>query len=328
MAIIGIIGTSASAAGEAAIASLDDLRDRAALNEEEFWAIVGISETPAECLGDVMQWLIDNEVAYDLVVHPSMVEGLEEEITGPADKTFKIKAVETKVLDRLVEHGGTVLLCLIGEDEPNNEITAVITKAAESGVTVFDEALTEIVFEGEGEEEEEGGDEAAAEDEYDFEALGASGDEGDADAIATLTELAEANELNPDEYATWTELAEALHELALAEPEPEAAPEEEPVEGAWTQEALDAIKSLADLRTIAKQAGIDGAAKMSRPALVEALLGTAAPAADEAPEPEEEQPVVKKGGKIITDTPVNTVEKAYIEFGVALANLIRAVAGK
>lgn len=323
MAIIGIIGSAESAAGEAAVASLEDLRDRAALNEEDFWAIVGIGENPPEALGEIMQWLIDNEVAYDLVVHPSVHGDLEDEITGPADKTFKVKAVETKVLDRLMEFSGDALLVLIGSDEPSNELTAVISKASESGVTVYDEALSEIAFEGEGDGEEaaEGGDE------YDFEALGASADEGDDESIATLSELAEANGMNPDDYPTWNELAEALHELAIATPEEEAAPEEpEAEEGTWTQAALDAVKSLSDLRNIAKQAGIEGASKMQRPALVEALLGSAQAAADE-PEAEEEKPVVRKG-KGVDKAPDTTVEKAYIDFGVALANLIQAVAGK
>lgn len=58
----------------------------------------------------------------------------------------------------------------------------------------------------------------------DFNALGEAGDEGNRKAIATLTEMAEAADLDPDDYETWTDLAEALAE---AEPEAEEAEEAE-----------------------------------------------------------------------------------------------------
>lgn len=57
--------------------------------------------------------------------------------------------------------------------------------------------------------------EAATDEEIDFEALGTAADEeygttGEAESCAKLRELAEAQDINPDDYPTWTELATAL----------------------------------------------------------------------------------------------------------------------
>lgn len=73
------------------------------------------------------------------------------------------------------------------------------------------------------EEEEADGEEATDEGDdgvIDLEALGVAADDGDEDALATLTTMAEAAEIDPDEYDTWAELAAAL-------PEEEAEEEDE-----------------------------------------------------------------------------------------------------
>lgn len=72
-----------------------------------------------------------------------------------------------------------------------------------------------------GEDEDEGEAEQDPEAEGegdDIPALGEAADEEeDEDAIARLTELAEENDLDPDEYATWSELAEELEPLVGGE---------------------------------------------------------------------------------------------------------------
>lgn len=81
-------------------------------------------------------------------------------------------------------------------------------------------ALSKWIFEnqpGEPPEEEDGDGDGDGEDEDeegpDLEALAtAADDDGDEDAIETLTGLAEEAELDPDDYDTWADLVEALSE--------------------------------------------------------------------------------------------------------------------
>lgn len=79
------------------------------------------------------------------------------------------------------------------------------------------------------EEEEEESEEEEAEGEAEeatLEALGEAADEGDEDALAKLTELAEAAGIDPDEYESWADLAAALPEEEEEEEEEEEAEEE------------------------------------------------------------------------------------------------------
>lgn len=81
----------------------------------------------------------------------------------------------------------------------------------------------------EGEEYSDGGADPDSGDSIDaatLETLGADADTEDESAIETLTGLATAAELDPNDYPTWAELAEALKAYA-PEPEPEEEPEEE-----------------------------------------------------------------------------------------------------
>lgn len=74
---------------------------------------------------------------------------------------------------------------------------------------------------GDGTTDDGGGDAAGGdgEDEVDFVALGSQADDdGDVEAQATLTEHAEKNGMDPDDYPTWAELATALAEAAGTSP--------------------------------------------------------------------------------------------------------------
>jgi len=82
--------------------------------------------------------------------------------------------------------------------------------ALDNGAEESDEDGTEP------DEDEGAGDDEATEEGDDLPALGAAADEGEADAIARLTELAGENSLDPDDYATWADLAEALAEDPFA----------------------------------------------------------------------------------------------------------------
>lgn len=108
---------------------------------------------------------------------------------------------------------------------------------------------------GEGEQAE-----ADAEDaEEDLEALAELVDEGDDEdgkAEERLTELAEENDLDPNEYPTWAELAEAITEAAGGE--------------GTNQEAELKAMSIADLRAKAKELEIDSTGAKS--ALIARIL--------------------------------------------------------
>lgn len=78
-----------------------------------------------------------------------------------------------------------------------------------------------------------------------FDELGEKADEDDEDAQASLTELAEALEIDPDDYDSWAELATALAE-------PPAAPEEEVEAEPETADADDE-----DLEALGEQADDD-----------------------------------------------------------------------
>ena len=92
----------------------------------------------------------------------------------------------------------------------------------------------------EDEDEDEDADEDEDDDEVDFDSLGEEADEGDADAIAKLTELAEAADLDPDDYPTWAALAETLE--ALEEPEEEEEPPPPPAKKATKKAAAPEAK--------------------------------------------------------------------------------------
>jgi hypothetical protein len=95
-------------------------------------------------------------------------------------------------------------------------------------------------------------------------------------AQGLLNDAAEEAGIDPNDYATWAELATALQELldagaAATEPDDEESEPEPAIEG-LTREALVG-KEIAEIKALAKAAGIEGYSKMRREPLINALLG-------------------------------------------------------
>lgn len=107
------------------------------------------------------------------------------------------------------------------------------------------EMILELQDSGDGDDGGDEEDETAADDEDgdDLEQLGEDADGEDEEAQERLTELAEENDLDPDEYSTWADLAEALAELDGGDDE-----EEDELD-------LDSM-SVGDLRTKAEELGL------------------------------------------------------------------------
>ena len=304
MAIIGIIG-NAEADAEVVKDGLTDLLEKSNNDgDDTFWAIVGITEDSPEVISTVIEWLQENEVAYDLVITPTAADGLAEvapEILDGADATVKIKGVDSKVVSRLKAEGGTHLLVLLGE-EPEDALVKIVETAVTAGIKAQDlsDALTELEFtededatepesepapaKAKGATKKGAAPKAKEEPKVDYEQLGldADCDEDDDDydaeaaqvAMEELTTVAKARGVDPDDYATWSELATFLA-VAAGVDEVDAGetteynPDDEPV--GWTEEAL-AGKNLTQLKQIAKASGVADASKMTRPNLVKALL--------------------------------------------------------
>lgn len=324
MAIIGIIGI-AEATKSMVTKGLADLQS-AVEEGEEFWAIVGVAEEPPEAVQYVIDWLIEQGVAYDLVSHTDFFEIMPDEYKDGADKTFKTKLYEDKVVDRLIEYEGTHLLVLAGNDEaPSDAVQDAAQKAYDAGIKVLDlaDALAEIDFAPENVDAPEPVEETA--EEVDWDAKGAEAEIGDGDAQELMTGAAAGFNLDEDEVnaMTWVELGAKLTELvaAIAKPskaaskkapakaaasEPEESSVDEPT--GWTKELLSK-KDLKELRALATQSGIEGAAKMGAPALRTELLALSS-----------------GGTRTSTGTPLNTgIDTGEVELDEALAQIIQGL---
>lgn len=337
MAIIGIIGI-ADTTKKMVDKGLADLQ--ANVGQEEFWAVVSVPEDATESVGYGLTWLIQQGVAFDLVIDPSMVEATPAEVRDAADQTFETKTTEMKVVDHLLANGGTHLLVLAGSDEPTDAVWNAAVKAKESGLKVLDlaDGCVEIAFEDDAQDAPAPED---AEERPDFESLGTKADdESDAAAIAELESMAEANGIDHTAIATYSEVAVLLAELfdadapAEEEPEPKAPPKKAGTKAApaaakpadedegtgWTEEAL-AKKDLKQLRALAAQSGVEGAGKMPIGKLREALLGLSAGEAPAAEEPA--APATKPvKGKVTGTALANAANTSNVEANEALQQII------
>jgi hypothetical protein len=106
-------------------------------------------------------------------------------------------------------------------------------------------------------------------------ALGKAADVGGDKAIETLTELAEAAGLDPDEYDTWAELAEALGEVEGGEDDaPEAEEAAADDDDVITEEKL-AVMSLRELKAVCAELDIEIEAGWKADDMREAILALA-----------------------------------------------------
>lgn len=298
---IGIVGAT-DASEEMVTAGLSDLRDKAAEDGEEFWAVLGINEaSPEGAVGAALVWLAENSVAYDIIITTSLFGNLDDDVKNGAAKIIKCKDADVngKVLDRVIEFDGSHLLVLLGDpDTADDELQAVAQRAYDNdSITVLDlaDSLSEIDFSPET-QDASGDDE---DEKPDFELIGNNADAGDFESIDDLTKRANKAGLAIDDYPeSWLSLAEALNDLydeahkpvpvkaatkkAAATPTKAAATKTAPSKKSaaatedtgpieMTAEVLEAM-DLKSLRTLAAQSGIDGAAKLAAPAARAALL--------------------------------------------------------
>lgn len=288
-------------------ATLDDYLDTHLEHtpDEDFAFVIAAGyknlSTKNSSMESVIEWCQEAEVYFELFHNSDDVapfEGAAEVSFGYDDDTYMIAAVERGYA---YDRDNTVVLALVGEVEPSVEVRRAIERAIDSHMVVRDlaeGALTYIKFHGDAvDTEPPPEDDMAAEEEetLSLAELVELADEGDEDAAAALTEACEEAEIDPDEYATWAELAPVLAEaLGLEEEEEEAEEDEESDDDSgWTEEALKGM-TLKEVREHAEAAGIEGAKKMPRAKLVEALI---AGTSEEGGEEEEEAPAPKRGAK-------------------------------
>lgn len=336
--IFGVIGKT-DASKKLIVAGLSELRDKAAADNSAFWGVVGLTPESGDQHGAVLDWLIEERIAYDIVIHPDVADDLPDQYSSGADKVMKSKTVEAKVVSHVAENEGSTIVAFIGDEEPGDTIMAAIEKAINAGMTVYDicDGMAEVSL-GEEDAKDEG-------DEQDFAALGEAADGGDVMAQETLTELADGV-IDEDEFnsLSWTEVAEKLAEVGDAAPEPEPEKKAPAKKGAapkkaassankWTEEDLDS-KQIKELREIATAASIEGSGKMGFEALKKALIGVAkgqaADEADTAADEPEEQPKTAAKGKAAPKKTTDSADKldAFIgEFTLAFAKFIKAVVG-
>jgi hypothetical protein len=133
------------------------------------------------------------------------------------------------------------------------------------------------------EEDDEADDEEEAIDVDELKALAKKADKGNDESMEALTAVAEACELDPDEYGTWAELVTAIVDFLSADDEDEEAEEEEDEDGEEEEgdedEAeidLDTLNgmSLAQLREFAEEYDIEHKG-LTKKALIQAIVDAA-----------------------------------------------------
>lgn len=342
--LYGVFG-NAETTEEMVDASLSELRDAADSEGEAFWFIFGLTPDSPAIMGFAVQWAIDNSVAYDIVVHPTIADKVPEDFTANADKVTKIKDVEKKVVDRLIAEGGRGVLLFAGEDGDSvnsDELLKTAQRAFDEKILVLalDDANNSLDFSEDTSDVTVDGDE-----DIDFEALGATADGDDEEesnvAIEQLQAVGETLGISADDHSdkTWTEFAEVLAEEAReaeerkgAKPAKAAAKTSKSTSKAasstkantWTEEALTALAPK-ELKEIAKAAGVENFGKKGVAALIKDLLGKPTGEAAE-PEPEPTKPARTRAAKK-TAEPVEDGDMSGGELVGLVKELIDALQG-
>lgn len=173
-----------------------------------------------------------------------LIDNTEEaEDTEEAEEVEETEAVE--------EETDWLEVAKAADKDDEESATMLQEKALEVGIkqSVIDKTpkwsvIAKMIIEKLGASEETEAEEA--EEAVDYDALGASADEADQDAIATLTEKAEGHGLDPDDYPSWAELATAIAELEAGGGAEEGSEEVEAEEGEEAEEDLAALGASAD----------------------------------------------------------------------------------
>ena len=260
---------------------------------DDFWLMVGVRNAETKVHEEILDWSVRNKIYTEVVTPAATYTPFVEPAKLTVSPSFMLDVVE--VMRR--EPGGK-LLALVGSVTPRTDVLRALAKAKDNGTEIRDLAeagLTLILFKGDDpppdtNDSEEETMPAEEEVEATLAELGEyaddTADEETAEqAQGLLNDAAEEAGLDPNEYATWGELATALQELLDAGGEATEETEEEPepaIEG-LTREALVG-KEIAEIKQLAKAAGIEGYSKMRREPLINALLGEE-PAPPVAPTP-------------------------------------------
>ena len=283
MTAYGIFG-DVDASPKLVRAALSDLLEahRRTTPDDDFWLKIGVRDSDLKIYDEILDWAVRNSVYHEIVTPTSGYVPYTE-----AAKITVTPAFMLNVVDAMRSAPGGKILALVGDQTPETDVLSALVKAKDNGTEIRDLAeagLTLILFRGDdppAEHSEEENDMADANEEVEasFAELGeyaddTSDEETAEQAQGLLVEASEEHGLDPDDYATWAELGIALQELADAA-ETETEPEEEPVEidgQLLTRESLVG-KEIAEIKALAKAAGIEGYTRMRREPLINALLG-------------------------------------------------------
>lgn len=297
----------AEAAPKLVTATLNDYLDThlATTPDDDFAFIIAVRHPVKPAIAHVISWCEKAGVYYE-------IEASSDKFSPPdsaADCRFPDNFMLTAV-----EHGysydkdRTMVLALVGEEDPPVDVTRALVRAVDSHMEVRDlteGALTYIKFYGDTVDEppeENTMAKADEEEEMTLSDLIALADEGDEEAIEALTGPCAEAGIDPDEYATWAELEELLAEaLGLdgdaeeeEEPEEEPEPEEAEASDGWSKDDFKGM-TLKDVREVARAAGIENWDTATRASLITMLVeGTSGGDEEEV----EETPAKKAPAKV------------------------------
>jgi hypothetical protein len=294
MTAYGIFG-DVEASPKLVRAALSDLLEahRRTTPDDDFWITVGVRNADIKVHDEILDWAVHNAVYHEIVTPAATYTPF-----APSNKLTVSASFMLDVVEAMRTEGGKIL-ALVGDQTPRVDVLRALAKAKDNGTEVRDLAeagLTLILFQGDDPPPEDPKENInmAAEEEATEATLAELGEYADdtADeetaeqAQELLNEAAAEAGVDPNDYATWLELALALQEMKDGEEGGEPEEEPEPVIEGLTREALVG-KEIAEIKALAKAAGIEGYTKMRREPLINALLG-------ESTEPEPASAAKKK----------------------------------
>lgn len=182
------------------------------------------------------------------------------------------------------------IYALLGEKDPPTDVARALCRALDSGLEVRDLAEAGLTYIRTADNPlpttQEKIKVAANEEDMGLDEVGALADEGNEDAIAALKEFADGLDIDADDHAdkTWAEFAEFLDEANGGEEKAEAEEveaEEAVAESNGTGHGAEELEDMdmAELRLLAKAAGVEEYAKARRATLIREVLEGAKPGA-------------------------------------------------
>jgi hypothetical protein len=284
--VLGIFGDK-DAPALLVTAALNDMLEAHLVDHEgeDFWLCVGVRK-PLAIYQTIIGWALHNGLY--VAVYTKFSTPSWEAVFGNGE--FEVAEWHHSdrwmldVVERLsAEHNATIY-ALMGDEDPPVDVRRALVRALDSGLEVRDLAEAGLTYVGVADNPIRQGSNTMAKEEMTLEQAGELADEGDAESIQALVDLAERFELDPDDYPTWVELGTVLDPL-LAEAEAEAeggegeGGEAEPDDeaprrnrgGNISAEDLEE-KSVPELRQLAKQLGVDGWEKNRSAKLIEGIL--------------------------------------------------------